>query len=144
MAKLFRESVCSSSWQMATVAPTPLHPHAPMLGKGLPFRKFFFFFFFFFVFSLFRAKPTANGGSQAGGQIGAVTARLRQSHSHMGSKLRLQATPQPQQHWILNPLREAGDWTHVFMDTSQACYLYATMGTPFLGNFCVKIYATWT
>ena len=26
------------------------------------------------------------------------------------------------QHWILNPLSEAGDQTHVFMDTSQARY----------------------
>ena len=29
-----------------------------------------------FFFGIFRAAPMANGGSQAGGQIGAVAARL--------------------------------------------------------------------
>ena len=48
--------------------------------------------FFFFVFS--RAAPTAYGGSQAGGQIGAVAASLWQSHSNAGTKLHLQPTPQ--------------------------------------------------
>jgi len=44
-------------------------------------------FFFFFVFS--RVAPTAYGGSQARGLIGAVAASLRQSHSNAGSKLYL-------------------------------------------------------
>ena len=51
----------------------------------------------FFVFCLFRAAPTAYGGSQARGLIGAVAARLHHSHSlHsiMGSEPRLQPTPQ--------------------------------------------------
>ena len=43
------------------------------------------FFFFFSSFLLFRAVPTAYGGSQAGGQIGAVAADLHHSHSNMGS-----------------------------------------------------------
>ena len=34
------------------------------------------------------------------------------------------------QHWILNALSEARDWTHVFMDTSRVRYNCATMGTP--------------
>ena len=51
-----------------------------------------FFFFCLFVFS--RATPTAYGGSQARGLIGAVAAGLHQSHSNAGSKLRLQPTPQ--------------------------------------------------
>jgi len=41
----------------------------------------------FFAFS--RAAPVAYGGSQARGLIGAVAAGLRQSHSNLGSKLRL-------------------------------------------------------
>ena len=52
-----------------------------------------FVFFFFFAFS--RATPTAYGGSQARGLIGGVAASLHQSHGNMGSKLRLQPTPQP-------------------------------------------------
>ena len=52
----------------------------------------FFVFLSFFVFS--RAVPMAYGGSQARGLIGAVPASLGQSHSNMGSKLRLRPTPQ--------------------------------------------------
>ena len=50
--------------------------------------------FFFFFFSLFRAAPTAYGGSQARGPIGAVVTGLHQSHGNTGSKLHLQPTPQ--------------------------------------------------
>ena len=53
------------------------------------------FFFFFFVFLLFLwAAPAAYGGSQARGQIGAAATGLCQSHSNVGSKPRLQPTPQ--------------------------------------------------
>ena len=45
-------------------------------------------------FCLFRAAPTAYGGSQVGDLIGAVAASLRQSHSNAGSELRPQPTPQ--------------------------------------------------
>ena len=42
--------------------------------------------------------------------------------------------PQPQQHQILNPLREARDWTPlILMDIGWVCYYRATTGTP--GNF---------
>ena len=51
---------------------------------------FFFFFFFFCLFAISRAAPMAYGGSQAGGQIGAIVTGLRQSHSNMGSEPRLQ------------------------------------------------------
>ena len=56
--------------------------------------SFFFFLFLFFVFYLFRATPTAYGGSQARGLIGAVAADLHQSHSNTGSELHLQPAPQ--------------------------------------------------
>ena len=49
---------------------------------------------FFFFFCLFRATPMTYGGSQAKGRIGAVAARLRQSHSNLGSEPCLQPTPQ--------------------------------------------------
>ena len=53
-----------------------------------------FFFFFFCLYDFSRAAPTACGGSQARGLIGAIAAGLRQSHSNVGSELRLQPTPQ--------------------------------------------------
>ena len=49
------------------------------------------FSFFFFCF-LFRAAPSACGGSQARSRIGAVATGL--CHSHTGSKPRLQPTRQ--------------------------------------------------
>ena len=61
--------------------------------------------FFFFVFCLYVvvvvvsiaiswAAPTAYGGSQARGPIGAVAASLHHSHSHVGSEPCLQPTAQ--------------------------------------------------
>ena len=44
---------------------------------------------FFFLSCLFRATPTAYGGFQARGLIGAVAAGLHHSHSNAGSKARL-------------------------------------------------------
>ena len=43
--------------------------------------------YLFIVFS--RAVPTAYGGSQARGLIGAIATGLHQSHSNVGSELRL-------------------------------------------------------
>ena len=42
---------------------------------------------------LFRATPSAYGGSQARGRIGATAAGLYHSHSNTGSKPRLEPTP---------------------------------------------------
>ena len=39
-------------------------------------------------------------------------------------------TLQPQKHWILNPLSESWNRTHILMDTSWVCYRWAAMGTP--------------
>ena len=53
--------------------------------------------FLFLVFCLYRATPykgVAYGVSQARGQIGAIAAGLCHSHSNLGSKPRLQPTPQ--------------------------------------------------
>ena len=50
--------------------------------------------FIFWSFCLFRAIPTAYGGSQARGLIRAIAAGLRQGHSNTRSKPRLRPTPQ--------------------------------------------------
>ena len=49
---------------------------------------------FFFSFCLFRATPTAYGGSQAMGPIGAVATGLHHSHSNARSGPLLSPTPQ--------------------------------------------------
>ena len=46
------------------------------------------------IFFLFRATPTAYGGSQVRGQIRAVATGLHHSHSHTRSELCLWSTPQ--------------------------------------------------
>ena len=43
-----------------------------------------FYMFFLFSFLLFRAAPTAYGGFQARGPIGATAAGLHHSHGNMG------------------------------------------------------------
>ena len=85
------------------------------------FLSFFLFFAFFFFFLLFGVAPAAYGKSEL--QMPAYT----------------MATPDPscvcdvhhssQQQWILNPLIKARDQAQIFMDTSQAHYYWATMGT---------------
>ena len=52
------------------------------------------FSFFFGLFAFSRAAPTAYGGSQAWGLIGAVATGLRHSHSNVGSEPCLRSTPQ--------------------------------------------------
>ena len=49
---------------------------------------------FVVVVAISWAAPSAYGGSQARGRIGAVATGLRQSHSNAGSEPRLQPTPQ--------------------------------------------------
>ena len=65
------------------------------------------------------AAPMAYGGSQARGLTRAEAADLRHSHSNAGSQPRLRDLHHSSyQCWILNPLSEARDQTHVLMDTS--------------------------
>ena len=63
-----------------------------LLKHLLEFEQLFYFIYLFFL--LFRAAPIAYGGFQARGWIRAVAASLHYSHSNVGSKPRLQATPQ--------------------------------------------------
>ena len=96
----------------------------------------------FFIFCLFRATPTAYGSSQAMGQIRAVAAGLHHSHSNARSEPRLWS--RPQLHQILNPLREAGDWTHVLMDTSQVCLPLSHYRNSLLGPLKKKFAHLWS
>ena len=89
-----------------------------------------FYFILSFFFFFLRVVPTAYGGSQAMGLIGAVAAGLHHSHSNTGSELSLRPTSCSWQCWILNPLSEARDRTCGLMDTSQIPFHEATTGTP--------------
>ena len=72
--------------------------YVPYYGLGAGLRScglstnrvyLFIIIIFFGLFVLFRATPTAYGGSQARGLIGPVATRLRRSHSNARSELRL-------------------------------------------------------
>ena len=72
-------------------------------------------YYYYYFLSFSRAAPTAFGGSQARGLIGAVVAGLGQSHSNVGSSYICDLHHSSQQHQILNPLSEARDQTYNLM-----------------------------
>ena len=75
-----------------------------------------FFFFFFFVFLPFLGPlPSAYGGSQARGRIGAVATGLRQNHSNAGSDHHHSS----RQRRILNPMSKARNQTRNLMVPSR-------------------------
>ena len=61
--------------------------------------RYFIYFIYLFIF-LFRAAPTAYGGSQARGLIRAVAGSLRHSHSNVGSLT----------HWVRQGIKSASSW----------------------------------
>ena len=93
----------------------------------------------FFFFGGERGTPVPYGSFQARGWMGAAATCLHHSHSSVRSKPHLWPTLHLQQLWILNPVSEVRDWTHIIMDTSQVHYHWATVGTP-TGPFHGAIY----
>ena len=69
---------------------------------------------FLFVCLLFRATPAAYGSFQARGRIGAAAMQDPSHICNLHHSL--------WQCWILNPLTEAGDRTHILMDNSWVRY----------------------
>ena len=68
------------------------------------FEEIFIFNFYLFVyFALFRAAPTAYGGFQARGLMGAIAAGLRHSHSHSHIRSELPLQPMTQLEAMLDP-----------------------------------------
>ena len=95
----------------------------------------FLFFFCLFVFS--RTAPTAYGGSQAKGHIGAIAAGPCQSHSNMGSKPCLQSTSQ----LTYGNARSLTHWARPGIEPTTSRFLVgfvnhrATTGTPEVMTF---------
>ena len=75
--------------------------------------------FLCFVFCLFRASPLAYGGSQAMGRIGAIASSYATATATQDPSRVCDLHHSSQQHWILNPLIEARNWTRILMDTSR-------------------------
>ena len=98
---------------------------------------FFLFFFFFFFFCFFGTVPTAYGGSQARGWIGAAATDLHHSHSHTESEPCLWPTPQllamldrSATHWAEPGIELTSSGTSWILVRFVTCW--ATMGTPCL------------
>ena len=95
----------------------------------------FIFIYLFIYFCLFRAAPTAYGGSQARGLIGAVVAGLYHSCSNMGSELHLLPTPQLTAMPDPKPMEQGQDRSCNLMVPSRIHFCCAIMGTPVLYMF---------
>ena len=62
------------------------------------------------------------------GRIRTLAASPHHSHSNTGYELHLWSTPQFMARWILKPLSEARDLTHILTDTNQNSYHWAMLG----------------
>ena len=89
-----------------------------------------FYLSIIFFLSLFRAAPVAYGGSQASGLIGAVAASYARATAMPDPSCVCPLHHSSQQHWILNPLSEARNWTRNLISPSQIHFCCATAGTP--------------
>ena len=80
-----------------------------------------FIYLLFLVFLLFRAIPMAYEGSQAGVEVELQLPAYATATAMRDPSCICNLHHSSQQHWILNPLSDARDQTHVLMDTSQVC-----------------------
>ena len=100
-------------------------------------KAFFFFFFFVFLGLHLQHMEFLRLGVKSELQLLAYTTDT--------------ATPDPShvcdlhhgswQHWILNPLSEAKDRTHILLAASRLCCPWAATGTP---SFCISMILRWT
>ena len=98
---------------------------------------FTFYWLIFLSFVLFRAAPSAHGGSQARGPIKVTAAGLHHSNSNAQYEWVWDLHHSSQQHQIINPLSEARDLTRNLMDASRIRLPCAMTGAPlFLYLFC--------
>ena len=92
--------------------------------------------FFFFL----RAAGAAYRGSQARSWIGAAEPVYTTATPRSDLSCVCDLYHSSQQRWILKPLREATDWTRIFMDTSQVRYHQAVTGTSLAGDLDEKCF----
>ena len=117
---------------MKALSPPPPSPTPELIPATL-------FFFFFFCF--FRAAPALYGGSQVRGRIGAAAASpYATARAALDPSRVCDLHHRSWQHWILNPLSDARDRTHMLMDASWVCNLLSHSGnspsTHLLSTYC--------
>ena len=101
---------CHFTWKSADTPHTHTHTLIPLIHFIIHYSLFIFLFFF-----LFRAAPAGYGSPLARVLKWSCwpTPQPQQHQSHI-----CDLCCSLQQHWILNPLSEAGDRTCILMDTS--------------------------
>ena len=101
-----------NTWAHLPLTPPPISPSLSCLSPWL-----------------FRAAPTAHGGSQARGWIRAVATGLHHSHCNMGSEPYLRPTPQlmagSSTHWARPGIEPTSSWMLV-----RLINCWAMIGTP--------------
>ena len=105
----------------------PLRGTFPLFSVIPGFLLFFTFFLFFFFF---RATPKAYGNSQARGWNQSCSCWPTPATATQDPSGIFDLHHSSQQCGILNPLSQAGDQTHILMDSSWIAFCLATMGTP--------------
>ena len=86
------------------------------------------FIYLFIAFCFLGLYPRHMPGSQARSWIGATAAGLHHSSQDLSRICDLHHSSQ--QCWILHPLSQTRDWTHILTDTSRVHYHWAMTGTP--------------
>ena len=89
------------------------------------------------LFFLFQAASVTSGSSQARGRIGVAAEAYATAMAVLNLSCICDLCHSSQQCWILNPLTEAGDWTHILMDTSWILNLLRHKGN-FLIHFLTR------
>ena len=84
--------------------------------------NFLFVFVFVFVHLFLGAPPSAYGGSQARGPIGAAAAAYARAIATPDLSHVCDLHHSTHQRQIPDPLNEARDQTHILMDTSRICF----------------------
>ena len=112
-------------------------PQSPAQSQSAP--PIFFIFLFFYFFCLYRAAPAAHGSSQAELYWNwscrpYSTATAMPDPSHLFNLHHI-----ARQGWILNPLSEARDQTHILMDTHWVCKRWAITGPQYIHSKANKL-----
>ena len=95
------------------------------------------FYFVLVLFFMWHMEVPRRGVESELQLSACVTARAMQDASHI-----CDLHHSLQQHWILNPLREARDRTHILMDTSRVLTPLSHNENSALVFLCILVYYT--
>ena len=118
---------------MKALSPSPPSPTPELIPATL--------FFFSSSFVFFRAAPALDGGSQVRGRIRAAAASpYATARAALDPSCVCELHHRSWQHWILNPLSDARDRTHMLLGASWVCNLLSHSGnspsTHLLSTYC--------